>query len=107
MAAKISIYNDENAGASSTSSETQCRSFHQRKTVGDMVGALHNSNIGGIASAAFLDGTQLTPSVECFVQNCKFWDSGNLCAATEIKVSGLNAARTPDTDCETFTPGRR
>lgn len=104
MAAKISIYNDESGNTSSTSSETQCRSFHHRKTVGDMVGALHNSNVGGMVSAAFLEGTQVTPTVECFVNNCKFWDSGNLCTANEIKVSGLNAARTPDTDCETFIP---
>lgn len=104
MAAKISIYNDESGTVSSSSSETQCRSFHHRKTVGDMVGALHNSNVGGMVSAAFLEGKQVTPTVECFVDNCKFWNENNLCSASEIKVSGANAARTPDTDCETFIP---
>ncbi|MGI6092965.1 MAG: DUF1540 domain-containing protein [Veillonellaceae bacterium] len=104
MAAKISIFNDETTGKSSTSADTQCKAFHHRKTVGDMVGALHNVNVGGMVSSAFLNGTQVTPTVECFVSNCKFWENGNLCHASEIKVAGANAARTPDTDCETYQP---
>lgn len=102
MASKISIYNDETTGESSSSAETQCRAFHHRKTVGDMVGALHNVNVGGMVSSAFLNGTQVTPTVECFVNKCKFWDNGNVCHASGIEVAGPNAARTPDTDCETF-----
>lgn len=104
MAAKISIYNDETTGQSSTSADTQCRAFHHRKTIGDMVGALHNSNVGGMVSSTFLSGTQVTPTVACFVNNCTFWDNGNLCNASEIQVAGPNAARTPDTDCETYKP---
>jgi len=104
MAAKISIYNDETSGASSTSAETQCKSFHPRKTVGDMVGALHNVNIGGMMSAAFINGTQITPKVECFVNNCKYWHHDNLCDATRIEVNGANASQNQDTDCHTFEP---
>jgi len=102
MAAKISIYNEEDTGESETSRDTQCKSFHHRKTMGDMVGALHNANIGGTVSAAFLDGTQVTPVVECFVNKCKYWHGHNLCNAHHIDVIGVNAAKTTDTDCKTF-----
>lgn len=102
MAAKISVYNDEEKGSSSTSDDTQCKSFHHRKTVGDMVGALHNANVGGTMMAAFTPGTQITPSVECFVSNCTHWNADNLCAAASIEVAGHNAGKTQDTDCETF-----
>jgi len=102
MAAKISIYNEEDTGKSEKPKDTQCKSFHHRKTMGDMIGALHNANIGGTVSAAFLDGTQVTPVVECFVNNCKYWHSSNLCHAGHINVVGANAAKTPDTDCNTF-----
>jgi len=102
MAAKVSIYNEETTGESDKYKDTQCKSFHHRKTMGDMLGALHNANIGGTVSAAFLDGTQITPVVECFVNNCKYWENSNLCNAGHIDVVGANAAKTPDTDCNTF-----
>ncbi len=104
MAAKISIYNNATAGQSSSPADTLCKAFHPRKTVGDIAGALHNSNIGGMVSAAFLNGTQVTPSVECFVSRCKHWQEDNLCTAAQIAVSGLNAALEQDTDCQTFEP---
>ena len=102
MAAKISVYSNAETGTSQTSSDTQCRSFHHRKTIGDMVGALHNANVGGAITAGFMDGTQITPNVECFVHSCRHWDSGNYCHASSIAVSGTNASKTTDTDCETF-----
>lgn len=102
MAAKISVYNDEERGESQKPENTQCKSFHHRKTIGDMVGALHNVNIGGTVSAAFMEGTQITPVVECFVNNCTHWQDGNACNAGNIHVAGPNAGKTQDTDCETF-----
>ena len=102
MAAKISVYNNMDSGTSDSSEDTQCQAFHQRKTVGDMIGALHNANVGGTMMSAFTDGTQITPQVECFVNGCKYWDSGNVCSAGSIEVSGDNAAKSPDTDCITF-----
>ena len=104
MAAKISVYNDEQTGSSKNSSDTQCRSFHHRKTMGDMVGAFHNANWGGTMTAAFTDGKQITPNVECFVDNCEHWDSGNYCSAETIQVAGSHAGKSTDTDCETFIP---
>ncbi|MEN6413257.1 MAG: DUF1540 domain-containing protein [Veillonellales bacterium] len=102
MAAKISIYNDETKGESQSAADTQCKAFHHRKTAGDIVGAFHNSNIGGMVSAAFLEGTQVTPVVECFVNNCSHWNTGNVCHASQIEVNGSNASKSLDTDCETF-----
>lgn len=102
MAAKISVYNDEDSGKSSVSDDTLCKSFHSRKTVGDVVGAFHNANIGGVMSAPFVGGTQITPQVECFVRSCKYWDEHNHCEAEAIHVVGKNAATTSDTDCHTY-----
>ncbi|BBB92658.1 MAG TPA: DUF1540 domain-containing protein [Methylomusa anaerophila] len=102
VAAKISVYNDEMKSNSRMKEETLCKSFHPRKTMGDMLGAFHNANVGGTVSAAFVDGTQLTPAVECFVNPCKYWQHGNYCNAEHIHVAGLNASKTADTDCETF-----
>jgi hypothetical protein len=105
MAAKIGIYNDEETGQSGTSAETQCKSFHAGKGAGDYIGAFHNANIGGTIKAAFTDGTQITPTVECYVTNCKFWDQGNYCNASGIEVDGASAAKSSDTDCQTFEEG--
>lgn len=102
MAAKIGIFNDEATGESRMTSDTQCKSFHAGKGLGDMVGALHNANITGTIKAAFVDGTQITPSVECYVNGCKFWDNGNYCRAEAIEVQGAHAGTTEDTDCATF-----
>lgn len=66
MAAKISVYNDEQTGSSRTLAIPRCRSFHHRKTMGDMVGAFHNANWGGDDSS--FHGWQANPpNVECFV----------------------------------------
>ncbi|MBP2645998.1 MAG: hypothetical protein H6Q75_1438 [Firmicutes bacterium] len=102
MAGKISVYNDEHAGESNTKSDTQCKSFYAGNGLGDYVGALHNANISGTIKAAFTDGTQITPSVECYVTGCKHWEQGNYCHASSIEVNGDNASKTIDTDCQTF-----
>lgn len=101
MAAKISIYNNETTAEANSSKDTECKSFHARKTVGDMVGALHNANVGGTISAAFVDGMQITPEVECFVNDCTHWRS-NTCSASAINVVGERAQSNAETDCLTF-----
>lgn len=106
MAAQISVYNQEETGESRDKQDTHCKSFHSRKTVGDLVGSLHNANVVGTVTAAFMDGTQITPNVECFVNNCHHWEDNNRCKAENIHVSGPNAGKTDDTDCETFSPKR-
>ncbi|MBP2649748.1 MAG: hypothetical protein H6Q74_573 [Firmicutes bacterium] len=102
MAEEISVYNNEQAGTTKAVSDTQCKSFHLGDDVGDYVGALHNANIGGTIKAPFMDGTQITPQVECYVANCTFWQQGNHCQASAIEVNGLNVSKASDTDCQTF-----
>jgi hypothetical protein len=105
QAARIDVYNEASSDANAaTSAQTQCKSFHKRKTIGDMVGSMHNINYGGLMSGPFIDGQQITPEVKCFVNTCTHWNSGNLCHATDIHVKGPNASENEDTDCETFKP---
>ncbi len=104
MAAKISVYNDETTAKSSASPDTLCKSFHPGKSMGDIVGGLHNANVGGVMTAPFVDGTQITPQVECFVTSCKYWEANNRCEAKMIHVMGENAVSTVDTDCHTYKP---
>ena len=104
MAAKIAVYNNESSATSKTAADTQCKSFHPGKGLTDYVEALHNANIGGTLKAAFTEGTQITPSVECYVNNCRFWDNQNYCNAPGIEIKGEYAAKTGDTDCNTFAP---
>jgi hypothetical protein len=104
MAAKVAVFNDEEKATSASSADTQCKSFHANKGVGDMVGALHNANVAGAVRGVFTAGTQITPAVECYVNNCKYWEEGNYCDASGIEIAGENAAKTTDTDCNTFVP---
>lgn len=104
-AAHVDIYNEAMGDSTAASSSaTQCKSFHHRKSVGDMVGSLHNVNIGGLVSGPFMSGQQVTPAVKCFVNSCTHWNSGDYCHASEIHVQGTNSGKTEDTDCETFKP---
>lgn len=102
MAEKVAIYNNAANVSSKTSADTQCKSFHPGNGVGDYVGALHNANVGGSMKAALVDGVQIAPSVDCYVDNCKYWHQGNACNAQSIEVNGMRASKTNDTDCGTF-----
>ncbi|MDR3565464.1 MAG: DUF1540 domain-containing protein [Negativicutes bacterium] len=102
MAGKIAVYNEEAGEASDKAADTQCKSFHPGRGVGDYVGALHNANVGGTLKAAFVDGTQITPAVDCYVNSCQYWQEENYCNASAIEINGRQAAKTSDTDCETF-----
>lgn len=102
MAEKIAIYNNEAVSSSQTSADTQCKSFHAGRGMGDYVGALHNADVSGSMKAAVVDGVQINPAVDCYVDNCKYWHQGNACNATGIEVNGMKASTTNDTDCATF-----
>lgn len=103
MAARISVYNDEMQGTATASKDTLCKSFHQGSTMGDMLGGLHNANVGGVIKASFVAGTQITPQVECFVQSCRHW-AANQCNAAAIHIDGSQAATDAETDCNTYVP---
>ena len=44
---------------------------HSSITIGDVVVvvAFHNANVGGTMMTPFMDGTQITPELECYVDN--------------------------------------
>jgi hypothetical protein len=49
----------------------------------------------------------LAQDVLCEVKNCKYWASGNKCAAEAIYVvshHGKEASSQKETDCKTFEP---
>ncbi|MDR1701581.1 MAG: DUF1540 domain-containing protein [Sporomusaceae bacterium] len=102
LAAKVSVYHTGTKEAAETLHDTECRSFQERKGIGDMLEALANTNIGGAVSSAFISGAPITPSVECFVSNCKNWSAGYSCQAPNIELTGRNAAAKSNTDCQMF-----
>lgn len=47
----------------------------------------------------------MAEDVRCEVENCKFYEDGDICTASAIKVvshDGVEAADTKETDCSTF-----
>ncbi len=42
------------------------------------------------------------PRVKCEVDTCKYWESGNLCQAQSIEITGREARNVHSTDCSTF-----
>lgn len=50
-------------------------------------------------------GVNMPKDVLCEVNNCTYWDQGNLCKANEIYVvshTGKEADQSKETDCKTF-----
>ncbi|TCP19978.1 uncharacterized protein DUF1540 [Scopulibacillus darangshiensis] len=49
----------------------------------------------------------MAKDVLCEVNNCKYWEDGNKCAAKAIYVvshNGKKASDSEETDCKTFDP---
>jgi hypothetical protein len=101
-AANIDILDKNEQTSSDTASETKCKTFYKKRGLANYLGGLDNVNWGGIVSEVVTPGKQLTPSVTCIVDNCKYWEDGNQCHAETIKVSGSNAEECEATDCATF-----
>jgi hypothetical protein len=101
-AGNIDILNEEEGKMSRISEQTECKTFNKKSGLANMIGALDNVNWGGITSGLFQEGTQMTPSVTCVVDSCKYWDDGNLCGADEISVTGNEATECQGTNCQTF-----
>ncbi|MEM5795661.1 MAG: DUF1540 domain-containing protein [Bacillota bacterium] len=98
----IHIWHEQQGRMSQAKKETECKSFHKNENLLDMVGAMHNVDVGGMATAPFLDGQQLSPGVKCIVSTCAYWDNGDYCVADAIEISGRDARECGDTDCRTF-----
>lgn len=103
-AGNIDILFEEEGKMANNSEQTECKTFEPRSSISNMLGSLDNVNIVGAVTEPFMGGTQLTPSVTCIVESCKYYDDGDLCGASRIFVSGKNADECQDTNCATFLP---
>jgi len=103
-AGNIDILNEEEGKMSHHSEQTECKTFYNRRSLANIMGSLDNVNWGGMLSEPFLPGQQLTPTVTCVVESCRYWSNGNRCDAEDIEVSGREANECQDTNCETFEP---
>jgi Domain of Unknown Function (DUF1540) len=98
----IHIWHQQKGEMSRTPDETECKSFHKNENLLDMVGATHNVNAGGLVTAPFMAGQQLSPGVKCIVSTCKYWQNGDICEAEAIEITGSSAQECGETDCQTF-----
>ncbi|AZR72152.1 hypothetical protein BBF96_01330 [Anoxybacter fermentans] len=103
-AANIDVIHEEEGKMSKNSEQTQCKTFQIRSSFSNILGSLDNVNLTGALSEPFISGTQLTPSVTCIVDSCKYWDKGDLCGAEKIYISGRDADECQDTNCATYLP---
>lgn len=101
-AENIDILHEEEGKMSRIPEQTECKTFSKKSGLANYVGSMDNVNWGGLVSGLFQEGTQITPSVTCVVDSCKYWDEGNLCAADEIMVTGQDAKECQGTNCQTF-----
>jgi hypothetical protein len=98
----IHIWHQQEGKMSRTIDETECKSFHKNENLLDMVGATHNVNADGLATAPFLRGQQLNPGVKCIVSTCEYWKTGDICIAGAIEITGRDAQECENTNCQTF-----
>lgn len=102
IADNIDILNEEVGKMSEIAEQTMCKTFSERSSVPNYLGSLDNKNWDGLLTAAFQKGTQVTPTVTCVVDTCKYWDDGDVCIADSIEVTGRDAKECQTTNCETF-----
>lgn len=85
--------------------ETMCKTFSQRNSIPNYLGSLDNKNWGGLVSAV-MPGEQLTPTVTCVINTCKYWEQGDVCIADSIEITGRDARECQQTNCQTFDQRR-
>jgi hypothetical protein len=100
-AERIDIWHEQEGKMAESIEKTECKSFHKREGVFQMIAGLHNANIDGIASS-IVGGSTLTPRVHCIVSTCEFWADGDACLASAIEVTGDQADECEDTNCQTY-----
>ncbi|MBI2914776.1 MAG: DUF1540 domain-containing protein [Firmicutes bacterium] len=101
-AANIDILNEDEARMSEIAEQTECKTFYNRSGITSYLGSMDNVNWVEMAREPFEEGKQLTPSVTCVVDSCKYWSTGEQCHAEAIKVTGQGADECQDTNCGTF-----
>ena len=105
-AANIDVMHEEEGRMSQNSEQTMCKTYQARTSVANMVGSMDNMNLSGAVKEPFQAGTQLTPSVTCVVNSCKYWDEGNLCGIEDIYISGRDSDECQDTNCASYLPNK-
>ncbi|HHY06757.1 MAG TPA: DUF1540 domain-containing protein [Clostridia bacterium] len=101
VAENIDILNEEVNHMSQNAEQTMCKTFAQKSGIANYLGTLDNKNWDGLVSA-FKPGTQITPTVTCIVDTCKYWEQGDVCIAESIEVTGHDSRECQDTNCQTF-----
>jgi hypothetical protein len=101
-AANIDILHEEEGRMAEQPEHTECKTFYDRRGVSSLLGSLDNVNWTGLVREPFVSGRDLTPTVTCIVESCRYWRDGDLCEADEIKVTGQGADECQDTNCGTF-----
>ncbi len=99
-AGNIDILNEEEGNMSNIAEQTECKTFYKAEGVTDYLGSMDNVNWGGMTSS--LLGGDMSPSVTCVVNSCKYWNDGNECHADMIEVTGSHADECQDTNCQTY-----
>lgn len=101
-ARNIDILPEEEGRMARQPEHTECKTFYAKGGVTSYLGSMDNVNWTGLAKEPFEPGTQVTPTVTCTVDSCRYWASGDLCAAEEVAVSGRGADECQDTNCRTY-----
>lgn len=101
-AENIDILNELPQQMSEQASQTMCKTFQDKRTLANIIGAADNVNVSGALKEPFLEGEQLHPSITCTVASCKYWEDGNVCVAKRIDVDGPSAQQCAQTQCATF-----
>lgn len=99
-AGNIDILNEEEGNMSNSTEQTECKTFYKAEGVTDYMGSMDNVNWTG--TTASLLGGDMSPSVTCTVDSCKYWGKDDECQADMIEVSGSQADECQDTNCQTF-----
>lgn len=99
-AENIDILNLSQGQMSLDSEQTKCKTFQRKEGLTSYLTSMDNLNWSGMAST--LVGGDMSPSITCVVDTCRYWGQGDRCHADAIEVTGSQAERCEDTACNTF-----
>ncbi len=102
VAENIDVLQQDVNNMSQDIDDTMCKTFSERSSIPNYLGSLDNKNWDGLVSA-FKPGPQVTPTVTCVINTCKYWDRGDICLAESIEITGKSAKECQQTNCQTFS----
>lgn len=89
-AAEINISNKDLNIAPKNNSETECKSFMEKKGLSNILNSVENKNWFGFAEELLGAEERLNPNISCTVKTCKYWGKGNICNSELIKMTSNN-----------------